>query len=383
MRFKPIFFIILSWIVWLEAANAQPAIVAAAFTKFDAMSWAAGAADIAEFNRPAGIFLNPAGIITEVPHLCLEFSSDFGQPEFNADITLADQTMLPSFAAYQRPIQDHAALTVGYARLLRQEIDYPEWEITTEEDPDGTGIFVDPQLEYNIYTFFAAGAYSLSENSTIGLAAGLNFWRGRRELLSTKITSDETGFYLTVGYIQTLTDKANVGLAIQLGRDFNQTDTSYNGNRLDISDVIVDPDNPAQISLPSFLDLPNSFKAGASYYLTERLTVMAMLNFTDWSPVADYDSSIDFHTGLEARVSANMLARCGFFTQNEPTESLGFDQKFLTTGLQWSFGRLKLNGMVMDSHLFKNNTGKSQGSDESDNFHQTRLTFGLLYAISG
>ena len=136
------------------------------------------------------------------------------------------RSYLPASFTVVYPLSDFR-FGLGFYRKYAHFIDYGKMEIFTEEQPDGTGEFIENTDETAIFNISAPVSYSIAglfnreDHISVGLQLSADFVYGRRKIWKTKWTVDERKMNWKAGLVYWFNHR--IGLSLLYA---NETDVT-------------------------------------------------------------------------------------------------------------------------------------------------------------
>ncbi len=356
------------------------------FSRIGTAEWASGGVRSAEAGSSSAPFNNPA--LLRAPSLTLY--TEFGkrsEAAFIADITMDGQHLLPSFGQISVSTGDfHWAL--AYASLYDRAYDYGEVEITTVENPEGTGEMASGSDRVRVHTGIASVAFVLDDRFSVGLSVGTNVVTVHNKFYKISVTGNGSGAFVIAGVYGKLGSTLHLGGSLRLSENVLFSPV-YDGLQL----IDVDPPLDSTIGTSRVLEtstqqirarFPVTAQVGGVWEVTELLSLMAEIEMEDWSEHSvTYESTVDAHVGVLLKPHPLLRLRGGYFTESSPQNSptaLKIDQKFMTAGFEWT----ALSGVVITGSAVRSVWSATRSSffaPPKEGFYQHLYQLGLLYRL--
>jgi len=356
------------------------------FSRIGTAEWASGGMRSAEAGSLSAPFNNPA--LLRAPSLTLY--TEFGkrsEAAFIADITMDGQYLLPSFGQISVSTGNfHWAL--AYASLYDRAYDYGEVEITTVENPEGTGEMASGSDRVRVHTAIASAAFVLDDRFSVGLSAGANVVTVHNKFYKISVTGNGSGAFVIAGVYGSLASTLHLGGSLRLSENVLFSPV-YDGLQLIDVDPPLDSTNgtirvietPTQQIRAQF---PVTAQVGGVWDVAESMSLMAEIEMEGWSELSvTYESTVDVHVGVLLKPHPLLRLRGGYFTESSPQNSptaLKIDQKFMTAGFEWT----ALSGVVITGSAVRSVWSATRSSffaPPKEGFYQHLYQLGLLYRL--
>jgi len=280
---------------------------------------------------PVSIWLNPAGISTQLSAASLSYQTYVTYPlheqksqggttintSAEAESALVDPAFVPSYLGVVFHIESSTPMAIGVCYARPYHLNYSFDQVS---DPSQTTFTPDSNVDQSFARFRVAYAIDFKladadakffKHLSVGVALDLGYerweFKGEDRSVSDNATGIGGGLGLLLGVYDNTEDlKINVGAAFQSGIRWN-----FN----------IDPD-----ILPAF-DMPNQVNAGATFYLLKKFPFRVTVDFQwiEWSKTADvplfpgreqFRDAVNFSIGFEYRFEVsdrvNLYPRLGY-----------------------------------------------------------------------
>ena len=345
----------------------------ASLSRIGSQSWLSGGTGVVSNRGLSASFTNPAALSLNDPEISLEMGYQTKASWLYNDISY-NGTVIPTFVSAGIPVFGFS-LSISYACLYSQRLEYSPTIIRTESNPDGNGEYVTPIFIRDIHSFAVSLRYPLFSWCAIGTTLGLN--HAHLNDSWGLISNHGTGYGALVigGIFLSPLNSVNAGATIrytsQIDMDMNWMPVSNRGNY-----VLAYPKYVAQ--------LPLTVEAGCSWQPDPAIQLSASYEFQNWKDLSagtnEYNNTENLHLGAAIRLQPILMLRAGYCTQHDPL-SPETDQKFITAGIDITMGRLNFTFGVMDSHPFKN-PESTYPYWHFVPFHQTSFVTSFSYRFS-
>ena len=361
----------------------QTYIFTSSFTKIGSDYWASGGAAISEYKGSAAAINNPAGLYYNKFNTCTEFGK-WSTSDWIADFKRNGHYVLPSYISIGIPFKKFMT-AIGYSNYYHSILK-ARMEITTLEQPQGTGRYIDAEKTIRLSTFFGSCNYLPNERVSFGLTIGLNHLAHKDKIHKIEASGESLGYSLITGIILRPIKNLKIGYKFTYVSDVKydiviepepevlvqvNADSNVSRNNPNISS------NYLQNSFPYIAKFPYLFETGLSYNIFKFITLLGKVELQKWR--YDENETIDvvnYHLGSRFHVSNRFILSIGYFTQYEPGEydyiSYVYpDQKFITFGVSLRLiDSLSATACILDSHILKE-------SDRVNKYLQTYYSFGM------
>ena len=287
---------------------------------------------------PVSIWLNPAGISTQLTSASLAYQTYVTYPlheqrapgstvvttTAGAESTLVDPAFVPSYLGVVFHIDSKTPMALGVCYARPYHLNYSFDQIN---DPNQTQFTPDSNVDQSFARFRVAYAvdFRLRKEGEIGLfphlsagaALDLGYERWEFKGQTRSVSDNATGIGGGLGLLLGVYDNAE-DLKINFGAAW-QSAIRWNFN--------IDPD-----ILPAF-DMPNQINVGATFYLFKKFPFRATidLQWIEWSGTADvplfpgrkqFRDAVNYSVGFEYRIDVtdkvNLYPRIGYRRFNAP-----------------------------------------------------------------
>ncbi|KAA3611244.1 MAG: hypothetical protein D8M58_14835 [Calditrichaeota bacterium] len=314
---------------------------------------------------------NPAALVffdTLAVGLSYQYNSNINEA-YLADFGYINSYIgLPQSLAFVYPWNE--SLTIGFSASQKYNsiLDFGEMDITTIENPQGTGETFSSKRQTNIYAFSAIAAYDISRflsGVSFAIRVNYDYFRMKDKIwhLETNASGSSPSFATGVNYrIETGHGQIELAGYYETGIDISG-DLEYKGVNL-IQTLDPDPNNGSfqtPIINPStwkaVAELPNRFHFGVNFRSATDIFLME-LSYADWESAGLFKNSLDFSTSYGHPFSDQLLIFYGIFIINHKFKSKylysenKFNSKFLTVGANTLFNGFNIDIVIADSHLF-------------------------------
>jgi hypothetical protein len=349
--------------------------------------WAAGGAGVAEKGLRTSAFNNPAGISFDA----LTVTSEAGwksKADYIVGITFNDLTILPTYISVGFPLGKNG-LEFGYFNTYNEKVDYGRVEITTVENPDGTGVFFNPIKTTAIHTIFGSFCWQESDNLSFGITFGLDFIKEEEDIYQNSYEISGTRAQIIGGFHYRISE------IFELGAVFHIPTPETIDFKIISPGLIYaqDRDDPRTNSSQNYIfampkctaKSPTILETGASVLILPNVTLLASIEYQNWSSL-HYDK-IDVwqtHAGMAVKLIPEISLRMGYFTQISPFSENGdfFNQQFLSLGTVIKIdNHLAITATALSSDPFKKINPEFQFFNIKESYHQSEFSLGVSYSL--
>lgn len=314
-------------------------------------------------------FMNPASI-SEFENYSLGISYQFNtsiDEAWIADIGLSRiHNFYPqSFGAIAK--WKDFSFGLGFGQKYNESLDVGEIQVTTIQDPDGTGEFIIPVIEKLIHTYSFSASYSFKEL----LKTTNEFSLGFRYNLNRFHEYDEIGEL--VGEAEDFFHSFNFGLFSSLSLDearniyfgFSYETKSEFKAQFEINSEIVLPDPtspPTYTQVESYLigSTPAELRLDCGIDAISSLKFLLNLTTIFWNDESDdVKDQFEFSTSALYEFNEQFSSSLGFYYSDYKFKETYFSQLnselnafFITAGLKFNYNIFSADLAIADSHLF-------------------------------
>lgn len=346
--------------------------------------WAAGGAGIADPGQPLPALNNPAAIGPGRLSVYAEGEKRLTSDYF-ADLKIGGQWIAPACLGVSMRI-GRLAFGAGYASLY-DHAENAEIELTTIEEPMGSGEFITIKQRERLHNFFISAAWQPLSMVALGMTNGLTWYDEDESMDRLKTSGTGFGWMTTLGVRLQPANWMAFAFVYKYSSDID-VDFETRG-ALRVIDVGQAGDG-TQFYSSTFKDtrkaqFPYEFEFGFTLFPLKNFILSGKMNVRRWHHQSyPDDETVNFHGGLHWQVSSALRASVGFFTAYYPgtvTDNV-LDQKFLTGGLSLkAFGRSQLSITVLSSAPFVRRIGGNDSFPHKETYSQTVFKMGLNVPI--
>lgn len=300
-----------------------------------------GYTGIASENDVSGITINPASLNQKTK---FQF---YGSYVFKTNVPwlqrITNNIVLKQihptlFAGGSYKISDAFTTGIFFANNQSQRFDLGMIEITTINDPDGTGEFVHAYNDISVSTLGLPVVYSYKETFRMGVNINYVFFFVKKN--GPGVSKEKFQKFIP-----------DIGLLYKPVRNFS-IGVSFTPSS---EETVKETGSIGDSSFTHIYSQPNKFPmkiSGGLLYSFEKfpLTILADLRYKDSSVEENFKNRLDFNFGLEFRANDKLTLRSGMFTlADNRAESLQYvdpvgqySQVFGTIGGTFSTGKFNL-----------------------------------------
>lgn len=243
-------------------------------------------------------------------------------------------------------------------------------QISTVQEPDGTGEFFNIVEENSIQSYSVSTAYSFQEilesdfNFSFGLKYSLNRFHQYENIWDTEINS--TGYYssfalgLTSKFILDEQRELQIGVSYESANRF-KADMEYENS---LNPILYDPDpngnpnNYAVINSTLLYTSPSELNFDLALDANEELRLFSNLNINFWEKAnSNMDTQIAYAFSVCYKANEVLLTSVGFYYTDNRYENNYYDldgkfySVFFTGGLKINIDKFNIDFALADSHL--------------------------------
>ncbi len=279
---------------------------------------------------------------------------------------------LPQSAGLVFPV-DNFHFGISFSQKYNAALIFPLVEITTPQNPGGTGEKFQPEYESRIINYSLIASYNFKnilKNSSlsVGFRFSLEDFRFKESIYLVSIDKNTMNSSWSVGINYTNFEGNNrnfqVGLSYDNGNEFNKI-AGYDlkgepNNRPDFDDRGVIRMISSSFSFTG--KLPKIFRLDADISTIEKTKLLGSVSYLLWDELReDYDNSIDFSASVVRNFSDNLNLSLGMlytarnyidkedYVLHEFEDELG--ALFFTLGGSIKLDFLNIDVSLADSHL--------------------------------
>lgn len=261
---------------------------------------------------------------------------------------------------------------LGFGQKYNGTLDIDPVEITTIEDPDGTGEFFEVKQESMIHSYSIIASYSFKEllqssnNLTLGIRYSLNYLNRYDEIWDvTGIATDySSNIAAGLNYKISFDDQRHliIGASYESKTYFDAKYEIDNGAIL-----LYDPEDTNHVLIPaeqsdSYLlhTLPDELRIDLAFDAASDLKLLANLTSIFWKTETNFlKDQVEYSFSADYKINEMFTPSLGFYiTDCEYTDTFysrlneGLNALFITAGLKFNYDNLSADFAIADSHLF-------------------------------
>ncbi len=259
---------------------------------------------------------------------------------------------------------------LGFGQKYNGSMDIGEIEITTTQNPDGTGEFFSPTLEKMIHCYSISAAYSFNDISeiindlSIGFRYNLNRYDQYDEI-NVLIGEAEDYFHnFNIGLFTRikLDEQRKLGIALSY-----ETKSEFNAKLEVNSDLLVDPElidpnrPPVYVQVDYFVtgSTPAEMKFDLSIDALPQLSFLMNVSSVFWdNGNSNVKDQVEFSTSAVYTFNDDIKTSLGLFLTDYRYKENYFQQLltelnafFITAGINYKFQNFYIDLAIADSHL--------------------------------
>ncbi|HCY76980.1 MAG TPA: hypothetical protein DHV28_13750 [Ignavibacteriales bacterium] len=265
---------------------------------------------------------------------------------------------------------DDFSFGLGFGQKYNGSLDFDSIQITTTQDPDGTGEYFQVEYKTRVQSYSLSASYSFPEvfnessSLEIGFRYSYNHLKFYEKLLGIQIDeSDNIGSYaIGLQYSNQISNSRIfiIGFSYEIEPDFEKI-YEYTNDLI----YVYDPDSTGRI--PAYINskfnlvgsVPDKFNLDVSADLTESFRLNAMITGVMWEPDNDYiKNQLEFSASGIYRINEMFAPSFGFYYTDKNFDEDFFDINekmnalYLIGGLRFNYDIFSADLAIADSHLF-------------------------------
>ena len=260
---------------------------------------------------------------------------------------------------------------LGMRQKYNSKLDLGAVQISTVNQPDGTGEYFQAIYKTNVYSYSLILSYlfnNLSEGNEFSLGFKLDYNRLHEYEEIWKISNDIAAN--SIGWSAGLTYKISYGekKALQLGLSYESSVEfskffTYDNSRLNLVTPVSNNGNTEYYAIinPSYLlkgNIPAELKADFNIDPVSNLSLCTSINYIFWNSIADnINNQFNFSESIIYSPNNNISASAGIYTTGRKfnQDYFGINNElhafFLTAGIKFNFNYFDVNLALADSHF--------------------------------
>jgi len=319
--------------------------------------------------------------ISDLPDANPACLSDYTKPGVGLSMeyqTTIDSALIPYLAKighsriYQYLPQSFAAIYpfksfqvgLGFYQKYSGKIIFDPIPITTAQNPQGTGEFIEPDLKRYIYSgnimvskkfdhIFGAG-----HQISAGVQLNLDSFKGKEKLSTLEATYSDEAFSWKLGLRYSYQNLLSTAVIFDKGSSFSGK-IKYNHELL--VQVIQDTSlnmNPVQQDEKFKSKTPDRLILGYQLQGIPWLWINGSLNLVYWHQVyGNLDNHLDYSLGFIINGKKKYSYSIGYYNNDVEREesyyisATNYEANYLSAGFRAKFDSMALNVTILDSHL--------------------------------
>lgn len=345
---------------------------AASLSKIGVASWLAGNSGVTDEGFLSASFNNPGAFRLESLKASIEFTYRAKTRYF--DVMDYDGIVYPSFVSVGYGDRQ-MSVGITYAQYYSQYLESDGVEITTVDQPEGTGEFLTITEDIKIHSFAATLQYTFLENIGIGGTLGANYLMNRDEVWKTYFSTSGWSLLGVAGIYATF-DDLSFGASVRYSSPFSMSEAETNSKLR-----VINPITNSEITTKYFARLPIVYQVGMSVQALPFLKISISEELQKWTFVhPSYENISNFHVGIAASPIDNIDLLFGHSEQFDP-QSEQTDQIFFTAGINIRVEQLLLTIGITDSDLFSPTRRTVYFSQPKEPFRQFIVLSAVTYSL--
>ena len=259
---------------------------------------------------------------------------------------------------------------LGFGQRYNGTREFEPIPVTTIEQPDGTGEFIDIVEENSIHSYSVSTAFSFKEilqsdfDISLGLKYSLNRFHQYVDIWENEINS--TGYYssFALGLISIF--NLDEQRKIQLGVSYESANRFKAEIEYDREPILYDPDTTgnqntyAKVNSYLHYTSPSELNFDIAVDATDKLKFLAGLKSVFWSEFHEYyKDQIEISLSTAFEINEIVKASLGFYSTDFKIESTyhsdlnsELNALFITAGLKININQFSIDLALANSHLF-------------------------------
>ena len=298
-----------------------------------------------------------------------------------SDITITSSKTRPPVAfGFVYPINNFR-LGVAYHQKYNSYLDFGKIEITTIENPEGTGEFFNSYSERIIHSPSLLSNYTFNsilgdDNLSIGLQVFWDFLKTEEKIYNTKGYLEGNSFSWKVGVLYEYKKETYLSCVYEKG---NKLESEFEmENELTFVDIDEDG-NRIAVKPKYFMKLPDKLSLGITVDVLNKLILSMSVSSVFWESVNDsYKNNLDLSASTIFKLNQSLMFSLGFYNSglNEKTSGyfysgLNYNSNFIGIGVNWRINNFNIVCELYDNNLYSSEIRK-----------QTQIKLGLNYTLN-
>lgn len=323
------------------------------------------AADISDAN-PASIAL----FNKMFAGLSFEYNSEINISNVIAVHQSRSNPLLPATFGFVYPVNNFV-IALAYHQKYNTYQEYDPIQLSTFENPDGTGEYFKPVSDRVVHSPSLMGSYTFGDsrlnNNTISLGIQLfyNYAVFNDKVINTQLLFEEGNFNWKIGLSYNYKEDIAIGIMYENKFEINgvaEYDSEFKIERFDPGE-----DNSGNIYRLEAADIKMKFKlpgkiaVGLSAKTLNTLRLSFAFSTIDWSAVhSSYKTQINLSSNAVYSFSETTKFSMGFFNsafyylndENYYGRRISWNRTFVSAGSEIKFDKFTIQLELMDNHLF-------------------------------
>lgn len=311
-------------------------------TRLGVSSWGSAGTGVAEAGLPDAPLTNPAALHTEGIVLYAEGARRF-RTEYLFDLALDETDALPAYVCLSAGAGPFTA-AAGYAETYDHRLTSGPVEVTTVENPDGTGEFFTVENRRRVAMLFGALSYRFSDRLSAGVTVHYHSASLKDKLWRAVVEAHGEGWGGTAGILMQVLNALHVGVSASFGERIAVPYSPLFG-LITIHDPVMGGNGritAVSVSPRLYARLPVIVRAGVMMELTPSLAFLYAVEHAGWAAVSSYGDTYDVSAGVRIIAAPWLTLRAGLHHHPHPpvppsTYALvngQFDQDLFTAGAE-------------------------------------------------
>ena len=278
-----------------------------------------------------------------------------------SDISVASaKTFPPVTFGFIYPINNFR-LGFAYHQKYNNYLDFGKSEITTVENPEGTGEFYSAYSERLIHSPSLLSNYTISsifgdDKLSIGLQVFWDFLKTKEKIYKMKSHLEGNSLTWKLGLLYEYRNETYISFVYEKG---NRLDGEFETED-EFVEVVDINGRTVEINPNYFMKLPDKMSFGLTVSTTNDLVLSMSISAVFWELVNDiYKNSLDISAGTIYRLNKSVRISLGFYNSDLNREVNGFfysglnyNSSFMGVGLNWHINNVDVQFELFDNKLF-------------------------------
>jgi hypothetical protein len=263
---------------------------------------------------------------------------------------------------------DNFSFGLGFGQKYNGSLDFDSIQVTTPENPDGTGEFFDVEYRTRVYSYSIAASYSfidlITENSSLDL--GFRYSYNKMDfyeslwLIDVSASDVSSNFNIGLQYSYDISEnrKIKIGFCYETQVEFSSP-VIVELDSLDINSGNVSNIGAQVYNFNIAGYIPNDFKLDVSADLTNNFKLNTLITGILWeTDDNNQKNQLEISASGVYRINEMFAPSFGFYYTDKNFDEDFFDINdkmnalFLIAGLSFNYDIFSADLAIADSHLF-------------------------------